>query len=208
MPQDCIGKKALAMKDDWATLLARLRACTQCEGLPLGPKPVFQLDPAARILVAGQAPGRIAHEKGRPFDDPSGDRLRDWMGIDRQAFYGDARIGIFPMGLCFPGKGKGGDNPPRPLCAATWRAAVLAQLTDVRLVLVIGRYAIDWHAPDLRKASVQDAVRQGAAQGAALDTMILPHPSPRNTAWLARNAWFEAEHVPRLRARIADLLAT
>ncbi|MGZ0188839.1 MAG: uracil-DNA glycosylase family protein, partial [Alphaproteobacteria bacterium] len=144
---------------DFTATLAKVRGCTLCDGLPLGPKPILQVDRRARILIAGQAPGRITHNKGIPFDDPSGDRLRDWLGVDRETFYGDPRIAIIPMGFCFPGTGKGGDLPPRPECAPAWRDRLLGALDSLELTLIIGRYALDWHQPTLSKATVTDAVR-------------------------------------------------
>ncbi|WP_299375016.1 uracil-DNA glycosylase family protein [uncultured Tateyamaria sp.] len=192
------------MTRDFDSLTTKMRACTVCEGLPLGPNPIFQLSAGARILIVGQAPGRITHYKNRPFDDPSGERLRAWMGIDRDAFYTDPRIGIFPMGLCFPGSAPGGDAPPRPECAATWRAPVMEMLEDVELTLILGAYAIAWHAPYLKGYSVRDAVR---TSGAGEDgVFVLPHPSPRNNRWLKQNDWFEAEIVPRIQRRVARLL--
>lgn len=185
-------------------LLPKMGACTLCEGLPLGPNPIFQLDARARILIVGQAPGRITHAKNRPFDDPSGVRLRAWMGVDEDQFYNDPRVGIFPMGLCFPGTGKGGDLPPRPECAATWRAPVMDALADVALTLVLGKYAIDWHVPRFKGAKVTQAV-EGSRDGQG-GVFVLPHPSPRNNRWLKQNPWFEAEVVPDIRARVAALL--
>ncbi len=185
-------------------VMTQMRACRVCSDLPLGPKPLFQLQPGARILIAGQAPGSKTHEKGRPFDDASGNRLRDWLGVSRETFYGDPRIGIMPMGLCFPGTGSGGDLPPRPICAQTWRARVLTHLSELELVLIIGRYAIDWHVPHLAKAKVTEAAGQWRALLPA--SMILPHPSPRNNRWLIRNPWFEAEALPALQARVREVL--
>lgn len=175
-----------------------------CKDLPLGSNPIFQLDPAARVLIVGQAPGRITHAKNRPFDDPSGVRLRAWMGVDEGQFYNDPRIGIFPMALCFPGTGKGGDLPPPAICAQSWRAPVMAALTQVTLTLVLGKYAIDWHLPALKGAPVTQAVKQ--ARGGAGGLYVLPHPSPRNNRWLKRNPWFEGEVVPDIRAKVAGAL--
>lgn len=184
-------------------LLREVRACTLCAAhLPLGPRPVLQVHRAASILIAGQAPGRRVHQTGVPFDDPSGDRLRDWMGIDREVFYDPARVAILPMGFCYPGTGRAGDLPPRPECAAAWRASLLAHLGGVRLTLVIGQYAQAWH---LGAGSVTDLVRDWQAHWPGL--LPLPHPSPRNRLWLRRNPWFEREVVPRLRQRVARLLA-
>jgi uracil-DNA glycosylase len=180
-----------------ATLLAEVRACRLCEGLPLGPKPIFQIDQRARILIAAQAPGRLAHERGRSFDDPSGNRLRDWMGIDRDTFYDASKIAIMAMGFCFPGSGKGGDLPPRPECAPAWRSKLLAQLPNVGLTLVIGQYSQAWHLPLFARLSVTDRVR-GWRDGPA-GVMPLPHPSPRNIGWLKRNPWFDEDVVPALK---------
>ena len=185
-------------------LLAEVRACTRCaEHLPLGPRPVFQFDPAARILVVGQAPGRKVHETGIPFNDPSGDRLRDWMGIDRDTFYDATRIALLPMGFCYPGTGRSGDLPPRPECAATWRDRLLAGLQRVRLTLVIGQYALAWHLPQAA-GPLTETVRASASHPPGV--IPLPHPSPRNNLWLRRNPWFEAEVLPRVRQRVAQAL--
>ncbi len=190
---------------DFATKLANVRACTLCEGLPLGPNPILQVDQRARILIAGQAPGRITHHKGIPFDDPSGDRLRDWLGVDRETFYDDPRIAIIPLGFCFPGTGKGGDLPPRPECAPAWRSKLLGALGSLELTLIIGRYAIDWHQSSLSKTTVTDAVRN--ADNLWPKAMILPHPSPRNNRWLKTNPWFENERLPKLKAQVETILA-
>lgn len=185
-------------------LIAQLRDCRLCEpALPLGARPIFQLDARARILVAGQAPGRITHAKGRPFDDPSGDRLRAWLGVSRDEFYDPARFAILPMGLCYPGTGRSGDLPPRPECAAHWRQRVLDALPGIELTLAIGQYAHAWHLQ--RQGSVSALVaawREFEPQG----LIPLPHPSPRNQRWLKERPWFEAEVVARLRERVAALL--
>ncbi|MDE2369481.1 MAG: uracil-DNA glycosylase family protein [Burkholderiales bacterium] len=189
-----------------STLVAQVRACTLCAAsLPLPPRPLLQIDAAAKILVAGQAPGRRAHESGIPFDDVSGDRLRAWMGIDREVFCDARRIAIVPMGLCYPGTGRGGDLAPRPECAPAWRARLLAGLPKLQLTLVIGRYALDWHLPQYRGAGVTDAVRDWRRHGSAL--LPLPHPSPRNQRWLRDHPWFEAEVLPVLRERVAALVS-
>ncbi|QID16333.1 uracil-DNA glycosylase family protein [Nitrogeniibacter mangrovi] len=186
-------------------LFASARACTLCaEHLPLGPRPVFQADPRARILIAGQAPGRRVHATGVPFDDPSGDRLRDWLGIDRAVFYDATRVAILPMGFCYPGTGKSGDLPPRPECAATWREAFLAHLPRVELTLVLGQYALDYHL-DAGRVALTEVVRDWRRHWPA--RLPLPHPSPRNNRWLVRNPWFAEEVLPALRARVADVLA-
>jgi uracil-DNA glycosylase len=160
---------------------------------------VLQVAASARILVAGQAPGRRVHESGVPFDDPSGDRLRQWMGISRETFYDARRIAIVPMGFCYPGTGKSGDLPPRPECAPAWRAPLLEQLPDLRLTLLIGQYALRWHL-DVGRQSLTDIVRDWRSFGSR--TLPLPHPSPRNNLWLRRNPWFETEVLPILRRRV------
>jgi len=186
-------------------LLAEVRACRLCaEHLPLGPRPVLQLDPRARILVAGQAPGRRVHESGVPFADASGDRLRAWMGVSRETFYDAARVAILPMGFCYPGTGPGGDLPPRPECAAAWRVRLLERAPDLSVTLVIGTYAQEWHLGDRRKVSLTETVRAWRSYGPAL--LPLPHPSPRNQRWLRANPWFEREVLSALRARVGALL--
>lgn len=185
-------------------LLTEVRACTLCTDLPLGPRPVVQLDPSARILVAGQAPGTKVHASGIPFDDPSGDRLRDWMGVDRATFYDPRALAIVPMGLCYPGRGKSGDLPPREECAPAWRERLLAHLPRLELTLVVGRYALDWHLGD-RRASVAELVGRWREHAPTL--VPLPHPSPRNRLWLRKHPWFEAEVVPFVRERVAALLS-
>jgi len=186
-------------------LLAQVRGCVACAAnLPCPPKPILQLDPRARILIAGQAPGRKAHDKGMPFDDPSGDRLRDWMGIDRDLFYDPTALAIVPMGLCFPGTGPSGDLPPRPECAPLWRARLLAQLPEIELTLILGQYAQAWHFAAQPQRSVTEAVSGWRNHWPAM--LALPHPSPRNNRWLKTNPWFLAEVVPALRLRVAELL--
>jgi len=189
---------------DFDQLVQQVRACTLCKDvLPEGPRPVVQLSRSSRILVVGQAPGRKVHETGIPFNDPSGDRLRQWMGVDREQFYNEEQVAILPMGFCFPGTGKSGDVPPRPECAETWREALLARLDKVELTLVIGQYAQAWHLPDSRK-SVTDNVKAWREYWPGL--LPMPHPSPRNIRWLKSNPWFEQEVIPRLQARIGELL--
>ena len=167
------------------------------------PRPVLWARPGARILIAGQAPGLRVHRSGRPFTDPSGDRLRDWMGIDEETFYDRDRIAIVPMAFCFPGyDARGSDLPPPPICARTWRARLLDHLPDLRLTLLVGGHAQAWHLPG--KATVTDRV--AAWRDHAPRVWPLPHPSWRNTAWMKRNPWFEADLLPVLRARIREVL--
>ncbi|MEH6608993.1 MAG: uracil-DNA glycosylase family protein [Halioglobus sp.] len=185
-------------------LLQEVRACTICaDSLVDGVRPVLQVSPEARILIAGQAPGSKVHATGIPFDDPSGERLRYWMGVDRETFYDDRRIAILPMGFCYPGKGKSGDLPPLPICAQTWRERLLQQMPHVSLTLVIGQYAQGWHLENPQK-NLTETVRAWQSYGKAL--LPLPHPSPRNNIWLKKNSWFEAEVIPNLRQRIKRAL--
>lgn len=195
------------MTDD--DLPDRIRACTLCAprfaatATAHAPRPVVWFRPGARILVAGQAPGLRVHQSGVPFHDASGARLRDWMGIGEDVFYDRALVAVVPMAFCFPGyDAKGSDLPPPPLCAATWRAAVLETLPDLRLRLLIGGAAQGWH---LGTKGVDDTLRRWRDFGP--DTFPLPHPSWRNTGWLKRNPWFETDLLPTLRARIAEVLA-
>lgn len=183
-------------------LLAEIRACHICKGLPLGPRPLLQASASARLLIAGQAPGRLTHAKGIPFDDPSGNRLRDWLGLTRDQFYCAEKVAIVPMGFCFPGAGKSGDLPPRAECAPQWRAQVLAAMPALELTLIIGRYAVAWHLPQATGLPLAELSRNQTAAG----TQVLPHPSPRNNRWLKQNPWFEAEVLPLLRARVARLM--
>ena len=186
-------------------LLDDVRACTICAtALPHGPRPVLQMSRASRVLIAGQAPGRRVHESGVPFDDPSGERLRDWMGVTRDQFYDDRLVAILPMGFCYPGTGKSGDLPPRPECAPAWREPLLAQLKNVELTIVLGRYALSYHLPGAGK-TVTEAVLAWREHWPRV--VPLPHPSPRNQAWFKRNAWFENELIPKLRRRVRKLLA-
>lgn len=193
------------MTTSLAALAAEARACTRCvPELPLGPRPVFQVAETATVLVAAQAPGTRVHESGRPFTDPSGDRLRSWMDVDEVTFYDPARIAILPMGFCYPGRGRSGDLPPRPECADSWRRHFLEQLPDIRLTLVIGQYARDWHMPASRGRTLTETVRAWESYGPAV--VPLPHPSPRNNLWLKKNPWFEREVVPALAVRVAEAL--
>jgi uracil-DNA glycosylase len=186
------------------TLLKKVRSCTLCaEHLPLGARPVLQLNPKARILVAGQAPGRKVHESGVPFADASGDRLREWLGLSAEMFYNPKYVAILPMGFCYPGTGKSGDLPPRPECATAWRQQCLAQLPELKLTLVIGQYALAYHLPD-HSASVTNAVLSWRDHWPQV--VPLPHPSPRNNIWLSKNPWFANELLPLLRQRVAELL--
>lgn len=192
-------------------LFQRIAACRLCAErfaateTAHAPRPVLRARPGARILIAGQAPGARVHASGLPFDDPSGDRLRDWMGVDRETFYDQRRIAVVPMAFCFPGyDAKGSDLPPPPVCAKTWRVPVMDALPGVALTLVIGQYAQKWHLGAARSKTLTETVRDWRSFGP--DRLPLPHPSWRNTGWIKKNPWFEEEVVPWLRARVAKLV--
>ena len=193
------------MTPDNNILIMKVRDCTLCvPHLPLGAKPIFQVNSKARILIAGQAPGKKVHETGIPFDDPSGRRLREWMGIDSEQFYDPEKIAILPMGFCYPGTGKSGDFPPRPECAKQWRKPLLVLLGDIQLTLVIGKYAQDWHLGTGKKNNLTETVKAWKEYWPSI--LPLPHPSPRNNIWLKKNSWFESEVLPVLKLKIAEIL--
>jgi uracil-DNA glycosylase len=199
-------KRKSSGDQQFADLLESVKQCKICaEFLPLGPRPVVQLDPEATILIVGQAPGRRVHESGVPFDDPSGDRLREWLGISRDTFYDPTKIAILPMGFCYPGTGKSGDLPPRPECAIAWREQLLKPLTRVGLTLVIGQYAQKWHLPHVDK-NLTETVRAWKDYGPSV--VPLPHPSPRNNIWLKKNPWFAESLLPELKRIVRSTLAT
>lgn len=188
-------------------LLAEARACRACAGdLPHEPRPVVRAAASARLLIVGQAPGTRVHASGVPFDDPSGDRLRDWMGLDRDGFYDEARLAILPMGFCFPGQDRrGGDLPPRRECAPLWQNRLRAALPNLQLTLLVGQYAQAFYLGPRRGASLTETVR--GWRDYAPEFLPLPHPSWRNSGWLKRNPWFAAQVVPDLRTRVAALTA-
>ena len=187
------------------SLSARARACVECAGDIPEPRPVFRVSSSARILIAGQAPGTRVHASGTPFTDPSGDRLRQWMGVDEDIFYDESRIAILPMGFCFPGlDAKGGDKPPRPICARIWRQAFMECMPNLSLVLMIGAYAMKWHGKDVWKGNVTSTVAHWKDAGAT--RLALPHPSWRNNAWIKKNPWFEKEVLPDLKTRVEALI--
>ncbi len=183
-----------------------VRACTLCAGhLPLGPRPIVRGRPSARLLIISQAPGTKVHETGLSFDDRSGDRLRDWLGINRATFYDESRVAIVGMGFCYPGRdAAGGDLPPRPECAPRWHGPVLAHLTNVSLQLLVGSYALDYYREAEPRRSMTETVAGWRER--LPKTLPLPHPSWRTTAWERRNPWFGEELLPELRRRVAKLL--
>lgn len=205
--------------EDLETLVADVRRCRACldspekSPLPHAPRPVLQVSSTARICVCGQAPGTRVHQSGRPFTDPSGDRLRDWMGVSEDVFYDSAQLAIVPMGFCFPGlDAKGGDLPPRPECRKMWHDRVFAAMPQIELILVIGQYAQAYHLGAERKKTLTETV---AGWRSYLDAepapgkpsvLPLPHPSWRNNVWLKKNPWFEAELLPVLRREVARLV--
>jgi len=191
---------------DLEGLVAAARACRVCAAqLPLGPRPVLRAEATARLLIVGQAPGTKVHETGIPWNDPSGERLRDWLAVDRETFYDAARIAIVPMGFCYPGRdSRGGDRPPRRECAPLWHPPLRAALPEVALTLLVGQYAQAFYLGARRRGSLTETVC--AWRDVLPEFLPLPHPSWRNTAWLKRNPWFAAELLPELRARVHALL--
>ncbi|REG81324.1 uracil-DNA glycosylase family protein [Marinomonas pollencensis] len=192
----------------FSELKSNILACRECVGvLPLGPKPILQIHPQAKLLIVGQAPGRRAHDANLAFDDLSGDRLRDWLGISKELFYDATNIALVPMGFCFPGTGRSGDLAPRKECAEKWRHQLLNQLTEIQLTVILGRYAQAYHLETRKKTTLTEQVKASKywlEQG----KIVLPHPSPRNNRWLAQNPWFEKDILPLLREHVAQLLAT
>ena len=187
-----------------STLVSRVQACTICAAhLPHGVRPVFQFNPDARILIAGQAPGRKVHETGVPFDDASGDRLRKWLGVTSNVFYNPHNFAILPMGFCYPGSTRSGDLAPRAECAPAWRSQFLDHLGHLKLSLVIGKYAQDYHYGQ-SKLSLTERVKLWRDNWPY--SLPLPHPSPRNNLWLKRNPWFEEDLIPVLQKQIARIL--
>ena len=196
----------MSRRESLEEAMAAARACAVCaEHLPLGPRPVFRISRSARLLIVGQAPGTKVHETGIPWNDPSGDRLREWLTLDHDTFYDESRIAIVPAGFCYPGRDpRGGDLPPRPECAPAWHARLFAHMPDVALTLLVGQYAQALYLGEARKATLTATV--AAWRDNPPETMPLPHPSWRNTAWLRKNPWFEVELLPVLRARVRALL--
>ncbi len=190
-----------------AKALAEVRACRLCaRDLPLGPRPVVHLAPEARLLLLSQAPGTKVHETGMSFNDRSGDRLREWLGIDRDEFYGNKRLGIMGMGFCYPGRDdRGGDLPPMKICAPTWHPRLRPLLPKIELSLLVGQYAHVHYLGARRKATLTDTVR--AWREYMPEFLPLPHPSWRNTFWLKANPWFEQDVLPELRRQVKRLLS-
>ena len=189
-----------------ATLLREVRACRVCAAdLPLGPRPVLRAKASARLLIIGQAPGTKVHESGIPWNDRSGDRLREWLQLDREVFYDEKRVAIMPMGFCYPGvDANGGDRPPRRECAPLWHMRVLQRLPNIELTLLVGSYAQKYYLGDDCEPTMTETVR--GWHNHVPHFIPMPHPSWRNIGWLKRNPWFDAELLPELRKRVHFLL--
>ena len=187
------------------SLLASIRACTVCaDFLAAGPRPIVQFSDTARIVIIGQAPGSKVHASGVPWNDDSGDRLREWTGLSRDLFYDPARVALVPMGFCYPGKGKSGDLPPRPECAPLWHSRIMALLPAKRLTLLVGTYAQKAYLQPPKGATLTETVRTFHAYGPSL--LPLSHPAWRSVIWMRRNPWFEQDVLPALRSSVEDLL--
>jgi uracil-DNA glycosylase len=186
-------------------LLEQIPLCRACEAhLPHGPRPVVQAGPAARLLIVGQAPGKRVHDSGIPWNDPSGEQLRDWLQIGTEEFYDPCRVALMPMGFCYPGKGSSGDLPPRPECAPLWHARLLEAMPELRLALLIGRYAQAYYLGPRQKSSLTETVAHYAEYLPRY--FPLPHPSPRNRFWQSKNPWFVRDVLPELRRRVKSAL--
>ena len=195
------------MSDRLRTLEKEIRACTLCTAdMERAPRPVLTVSPTATILVAGQAPGNLAMESGKPFSDPSGVRLRDWMGVEDEVFYDASKIAIVPMGFCFPGYDKnGGDIPPMKRCAQTWHSDLMAAMPNIKLKLLVGGYAQKWHLGKKMQRNLTETVKQWPTY-ASEGLFTLPHPSWRNTGWIKKHPWFETETLPALKSAISSAL--
>ncbi|MDX1940698.1 MAG: uracil-DNA glycosylase family protein [Saprospiraceae bacterium] len=186
-------------------LLHKIRQCTVCsQHLPLGPNPVLAGNPKSRILIIGQAPGKKVHESSIPWDDPSGDQLRKWLNVSKETFYDATQIALMPMGFCYPGKGKSGDLPPRPECAPLWHEQLLQYMSNIKLTILIGQYAQYYYLKDQAKNNLTETVIN--FKDYLPNFIPLPHPSPRNRFWLAKNSWFSQELLPILQEKVNFIL--
>lgn len=203
-------------------LITQITQCRLCDGkIPYAPKPIFQYSSKSKIIIAGQAPGDKTHQQGKPFDDKSGDRLREWLGVSKASFYNSNYFAHLPMAFCFPGSGKSGDLPPPKICAQTWRQALFEQLECAELILILGKYSLDWHRPshrgnltqaiqanDFSKQSIllqASPLQTSSLQASSITTIVLPHPSPRNNLWLKKNPWFD-EQLIELKRKVGGIL--
>lgn len=186
-------------------ILNEIRACRECaKHLPLGPNPVVNFATGSRIAIVGQAPGKLVHLSGIPWDDPSGDRLRKWLGVGKREFYDPERFAIVPMGFCYPGKGKSGDLPPRPECAPLWHSRIFGEISSLKLTLLFGGYSQSHYLGDRARASLTETVRNFGEY--LPEYLPLPHPSPRNRFWMSKNPWFEEDVLPVLRSIVREIL--
>lgn len=187
-------------------LLQEIRSCTICQDhLPLGPRPIVQVSEKSKIAIIGQAPGLAVHESGIPWDDKSGDNLRNWLGISKEVFYDEQVLALIPMGFCYPGKGKSGDLPPRPECAPQWHQQLFNHLKHLRLILLVGKYAQDQYLGDKTRSTLTETVQH--FEEYLPQFFVLPHPSPRNNIWQAKNPWFGEEVLVRLKQTVAEAIA-
>lgn len=188
------------------SLLRDILACTRCiHLLPLEPRPILQYSSQSSIIIIGQAPGIKAHESGIPWNDASGERLRSWLGIDATTFYDKKKVALIPMGFCYPGRGKSGDNPPIPGCAAHWHHQLLAPLKNKKLIILIGSYAQDHYLGQTKEPTLTETIK--GYRYYLPQYFVLPHPSPRNNIWLKKNKWFEDEVLTALKEKVAEALS-
>lgn len=186
-------------------LLTKIKACEVCrESLPLGPNPIVTASSSSQIVLIGQAPGVRVHESSIPWNDPSGDRLRDWLQVGKDIFYDASKIALIPMGFCYPGKGKSGDLPPRPECAPLWHEALLQEMPQVKITILIGQYAQRYYLKKQVKKNLTETVKSFREYLPIY--LPLPHPSPRNLIWLKKNSWFEQDVLPILREKVKSIL--
>lgn len=194
------------MKKSLQVLNREINNCTLCaEHLELGPRPVISVHDDSKILIIGQAPGTRVHASGIPWDDKSGDNLRQWMGIDKETFYEVKEVAIVPMGFCYPGKGKSGDLPPRKECAPQWHEPILHEMNHIELILLIGKYAQDYYLAKEAKRNLTETVK--SFREYLPKYFVLPHPSPRNNIWIKKNPWFKEEVLPELKVRVDEILS-
>ncbi|MEO9870313.1 uracil-DNA glycosylase family protein [Ekhidna sp.] len=187
-------------------LLSEIRKCTICaDYLELGANPVLSAHPQSKVMIIGQAPGAVVHKTGIPWDDKSGERLRQWLDVDKSTFYDPQEIALIPMGFCYPGKGKTGDLPPRPECAPQWHDSLFKQMNKSKLIILIGTYAQAYYLKETRKRTLTDTVKNYSEY--LPDYFVLPHPSPRNNIWMKKNEWFEEELLPVLKEQVNNIFS-